>query len=383
MPRSSADGSVLLVGNHDSGVGFAWWLMEHYWATIAGEVAGQGRRCLLAYPRVTTIPRVVEEAPLDVIEFDWESRRSGGWEKLSALVREHRVTGMYLTDRRYWDSTYAKLRRLGVRFLAIHDHTPGSRPEVRGPKGWTKRLVHRWGGWSADLYVATTEFVQQRMVANAGVPLQRTVVVRNGILPAIWTEGDRDWARREIGAMEGEPVVGLVARAHPVKNIDFAIRCASELSRNRPDLPLRWVYVGDGPAMAELKSLASSLDVSDRFVFLGQRGDARRLMAGMDIGFHPSDREVGYCLSILEFMDAGLGVVVPDEPSVSGASEHGVTGLLYSPGDPAAACAAIARLADDPVFREAIGQQARSAVTTHFSIEQSTRELIRCVAGRL
>ena len=106
-------------------------------------------------------------------------------------------------------------------------------------------------------------------------------------------------------------------------------------------------------------------------------------MAGMDIGFHPSSREVGYCLAILEFMDAGLGIVVSDEPSVSGATDHGNTGLLYQADNLGSACRAIALLAEDRQFRTKLGAQARKAVATGYTIEAATQQLVTNVVSRL
>lgn len=36
---------ILLVANWESDVGYAWWLMENFWATIAQYYRAQNRRC--------------------------------------------------------------------------------------------------------------------------------------------------------------------------------------------------------------------------------------------------------------------------------------------------------------------------------------------------
>ena len=91
-------------------------------------------------------------------------------------------------------------------------------------------------------------------------------------------------------------------------------------------------------------------------------------MAGFDVGLHPSLGEVGYCLAILEMMNAGLPVIVPDRPSVRGATEPNVTGLWYSANESDACAEAILALLSDPSRRESLGRAAREQSLTRFSL---------------
>ena len=73
----------------------------------------------------------------------------------------------------------------------------------------------------------------------------------------------------------------------------------------------------------------------------------RSLLSSCDIGIQGSKGEVGYSLSILEFMSAGLATLVPDRPSTTLATAHMVTGLVYRPEDVPSAASHIERLIDD------------------------------------
>src|SRR5262249_42325139 len=109
--------------------------------------------------------------------------------------------------------------------------------------------------------------------------------------------------------------------------------------------------------------------------FIGRRSDARRLMAGMDLGIHPSQREVGYCLAILEMMDARLPLIVPDLPSVSGATRNEITGLLYRDGSVEEATRCLRRLALDASLRHHLGEAASQDVATRYSLERSNEAI--------
>jgi glycosyltransferase involved in cell wall biosynthesis len=76
--------------------------------------------------------------------------------------------------------------------------------------------------------------------------------------------------------------------------------------------------------------------------------------AGPDSYFSP--------LKLFEYMAAGRAVVASRTGQATGVVEHGRTGWLCEPGDPAALADALATLAADPVLRRRLGAAARQAV---------------------
>ena len=135
-------GTILLVANYESDVGYAWWLMENFWVEIADMARRQGRRCVLAYPRINSIPAAVESAPISIVEQRIDLGSSKGRTALRDLVREHGVTAVYLTDYPLLSPWYAWLRAIGVRRIVVHCHTPGDRPPMRGVARIAKRALH-------------------------------------------------------------------------------------------------------------------------------------------------------------------------------------------------------------------------------------------------
>lgn len=47
--------NVLLVANWKSDVGYAWWLMENFWAEIAEFCKERDWRCHVCYPEVSSL----------------------------------------------------------------------------------------------------------------------------------------------------------------------------------------------------------------------------------------------------------------------------------------------------------------------------------------
>jgi len=177
--------------------------------------------------------------------------------------------------------------------------------------------------------------------------------------------------------------VVLVSRATYYKGWDFAVKCAASLlAQERADERIHLVFCGDGPDLDAFKNLARSLSVSERCHFLGQRHDVRDILCGADIAFHPSCGEA-LSLATLEIMCAGLPVVLPNRPSVSGLVRDGIDGVIYEAEQVSAAVQAINDLVRSPDKRRHIGSAARCTVTSHYRLEDTLATFSKVVTPQL
>ena len=106
-------------------------------------------------------------------------------------------------------------------------------------------------------------------------------------------------------------------------------------------------------AWTRLRSINSS-----RVSFPGKVADVRDAYARCDIVFMPSlDESFGRVAA--EGMLNGLPVVASDLPPVRDLLDDGAAGLLFPPGDVAAAAAALRQLVEDPAKRKRLGERGR------------------------
>lgn len=351
---------ILLVANWDSGVGYAWWLMESFWSKISQAYADQ-YRCHLAYPSISRIPETVSAAPIQIHERDFRVRGARGLLGQLRFLRRHRIRVIYYSDHPALCAHYLLFRLAGVKSIVIHDHTPGKRTVPSGIKRWIKWALQRVPGLSADVQIGATEFVRQRLIEVGCAPAEKCFAVPNGIplrdvVPLdVYAEFDIPRERR---------VFVTVARASRYKGIEFAMRSLAATGRDD------WHYLlcGDGPDLDYFKTIARELNISAQVTFAGNRSDVPSLLLSCYAAFHPSSGEVGYSLSILEAMAAGLPVIVPNDPSVSGATNR-LTGVIYN--DAADAVMAIVQLLDLRDYVQALGGRARDYVRERHSLEKT------------
>jgi len=362
---SDDSGRLLLVANFAPDVGYAWWLVENFWIRTAGIAKASGLEPLIAFPETGAIPDPLHDAEIEVVVCPFPGRGLRNTLRALGLVRSRRVRYVYFTDRPYSSWFYLLLRLLGVCLIINHDHTPGDRPPVAGLRGWVKSRFQRMWWWSCDLQICVSPLIRERAITNGRIPDERAVVVQNGIPPMECT-GDRRYAARVLGLPPDKRICVTVARANPYKRIDFAIRVARRYAVDFDRQDLMFVYCGDGPDLQRLSQLATQLEVTEHFIFAGQREDIPQLLCSADFALHTAMGEA-FSLAILEYMSAGLAVLVPDVPTVRQAICHGTTGMVYPDGDVDAAAGLLLELSEDPVRRAKLGRDAKLEVDSRFS----------------
>lgn len=372
MKRCQRD-AILLAANWDSGVGYAWWLMESYWACLAEKYAGD-RPVLLAYPSISTIPRRIAEANLQIETCDFTLTSIRSVLSQCFFLKQRNIGTIYFSDQHPIHWRYAAFRLAGVRCIIVHDHAPGLRDYPRGLKRLIKLGLQRLPWLTADRLFGASEFVKERLINVVCAPSYKCFSIPNG-LPEI--EGlEASDVHTDFGIPAERRIFVGTGRAHEYKGVDFALQCIRKLVIENGHRDLHYLYCGDGPHLAQFKQLARDLGIADYVSFPGRCDNIPAVLLGCYCAFHPSLGEVGYSLSILEYMRAGLPVIVPDDPSVCEATAHEKTGLIYTRGDVQDACLAIERLLSDFDLSRLLGGNAKKSVSEEFSLTKSHAALL-------
>lgn len=367
--RQTHKPGFLMTANWDSGVGYAWWLMESYWAVLAGVYDGR-YSCYLAFPTISAIPENLTQAPVKIVREDFSSF-DAKLLRQTLFVIKHRIKVIYFSDKpvRHW--SYILFRLVGVRKIVVHDHTPGMRTTPSGIKKFLKRLLLSIPGIKADVCIGATNFVRKRLVDVACVPADRCFAVPNGVSTDL---PHQESVHQRFNIPEDRKVIVTAARANRYKGGFFALEVLAELSKNGCD-NWHYVYMGDGPDLAELIQHAEELGLGAQVTFPGRVNNVLGLLQTCHLAFHPSSGEVGYSLSILEYMLCGLPVVVPDNPSVCGATKDGFTGLIYNEVSFESAAGALKKCLQDEADTKRMGQLAKKTVLDEFSLSRSHDQL--------
>jgi glycosyltransferase involved in cell wall biosynthesis len=209
-----------------------------------------------------------------------------------------------------------------------------------------------------DGLIAVSQSVGDAMPASLR---HRATVVVHGMDLAraaeLRADGDavRRQVRRELGVADGEVLVLTVANFRPQKGYDVLL-AAARLVLDAGS-PARFAAVGRGPQRDEVAALHRSLGLGDRFLLLGQRSDALRLLAGADMFVLASHYE-GLPVAMMEATSVGLPIVTTAVGEVPRFLTDEVDALIVAPGQPRALATAIERMVGDADLRRRLGAAA-------------------------
>ncbi|MFZ5893971.1 MAG: glycosyltransferase [Myxococcota bacterium] len=214
----------------------------------------------------------------------------------------------------------------GVRSSRI-DLTPYGR-FVRGAYALQRLLAP-----AADLIIANS-FAGRDYLLELGYPRERTLVIANGFDTQRFSPDPEGRARvRDSWGFKDEHwVIGLVARADPVKGHELFLSAAARAAALAPEL--RFVCVGLAKeSQAALRVEANRLGLAERLVMDGSRPDVVAVYSALDVLCMCSFSE-GFPNVVAEAMACGVPCVVSDVGDAARIVEH--TGLVVPTGDVAA-----------------------------------------------
>jgi glycosyltransferase involved in cell wall biosynthesis len=228
------------------------------------------------------------------------------------------------------------------------------------------RFTHFKYTWEIDCIVAISESIRAQLQIG-GLPDSKIRTIYEGMDLSSYPKGDM----RKLRDPEDPVIIGAVAHLSREKGINFLIEAASLIPNAKGRL--RFVIVGDGDCLPELKAMAQAKGLGDIFQFAGFHEETAQYMNSFDIFALPSLSE-GLSSAILEAMAASLPIVATNVGGIPELVQNGNNGLLVAPADPAALAHAIQHLADNPEASRNMGLRGRARIEEQFTLERKIQE---------
>ncbi|WP_341328144.1 glycosyltransferase family 4 protein [Methylotuvimicrobium sp. KM2] len=232
-----------------------------------------------------------------------------------------------------------------------------------------ERLSSHLLGVSDDVKRTLAEFL----------PVERITTLYNGIdideLTRAAQNEDGD-LRQALNCPADAKLILGVGRISAQKDFAAFARVAARVIETQPDA----FFIIAGPrqeseAVDLLEQEITRLQLSDRVLMLGPRGDVPNLCAQSDVFLSTAIFE-GQGIAALEAMAFKKPVVAMACQGLRECIRHEHDGLLVEPGDEAGAADAIVRVLDNPEFAAELGNNGRQSVAAHFSSDQYARQFL-------
>lgn len=240
------------------------------------------------------------------------------------------------------------------------------------------RVVARLGAllshWAPDRIVCCSE--RARAVHRAlGYRDDILSVIPNGFDLGCFRPdpGARAELRAELGIDPGTPLVGLVARFDPQKDLQNFLAAAATVRSAQAGCRFLLCGLGMDPANAQLDGWIGAAGLAGDVHLLGPRHDTPRVFAALDLLVSSSAYGEGFPNVIGEAMACGVPCAVTDVGD--SALIVSDTGIAVPPRDPQALAGAIARLlGEGPAGLTGRGRAARTHIAAHYDLQ--------CIASR-
>ncbi|MEJ7623612.1 MAG: glycosyltransferase [Pyrinomonadaceae bacterium] len=221
-------------------------------------------------------------------------------------------------------------RRAGIYTVLTRHHSDAIHVITSSVKRRFYLAVDSYISRLADHIIAPSRMVREFLVEREGVADNKVTVLpygqTTGRFDAVTPEKISS-LRSEL-SMDGRLSLVCVSRLNHRKGHKFLFAAMAELIREGLDAQV--ILVGDGDEKAALETLAASLGIHDRVVFLGWRDDALAVLAAGDIVVHPS-LEDALSSAVIEAIMLEKPIVATDISGVRDSLDDGRYGVIVAP----------------------------------------------------
>ncbi|MBW2172650.1 MAG: glycosyltransferase [Deltaproteobacteria bacterium] len=179
---------------------------------------------------------------------------------------------------------------------------------------WTER----WLAKVTDVIVVVSDSQKEELCSEYHIgPTSKFKTIKLGfdLQPFFSAESQKGVFRRSLGIDRNTILVGIVGRLVPIKNHKMFLRSARIFLDQNPDIPTKFLLIGDGELRNDLAAFCDEQGLSDHVQFCGWRRDLPKVYADLDILCMTSINE-GTPVSIIEAMASSVPVISTDAGGV-------------------------------------------------------------------
>jgi glycosyltransferase involved in cell wall biosynthesis len=222
----------------------------------------------------------------------------------------------------------------------------------------------------ASLVVVVSEPLRE-YVTSQGVAPERVIVDPNGVdadaLAGYRARSPAEWRRRS--GLPDAPTVGFIGTF----GLWHGVKLLPALIEEVPDT--RWILVGDGGLLPEVRAEVTTRGLDDRVLFTGvvEHERALEMLACCDVCVSPHVPNpdgtpfFGSPTKLFEYMGLGKPIVASALDQIAEVIDDGRSGLLVPPANVGAAAAAVRGLIADETLRARLAAGALDRVRSQYT----------------
>ncbi len=224
-----------------------------------------------------------------------------------------------------------------------------------------------------DYRIGVSDAMSELLISRGFDP-QRLFSIYNGVdFSPVTPTMDRASYLRSLGLdLQADTVVfGIAARFNPVKDLPTLLRAFAIAVSKCPNI--RLVLAGDGEQAEQLKQQAADTCPAGTVVFAGWVQDMDSFYNALDVNMLTSLSET-FPYALTEGIRLHCATIASRVGGVPALIDHGVSGLLFEPGDYKTLAAHMVAMASDRNLRETTAARLYEKASAQFSFEATVRK---------
>src|SRR5205807_2720383 len=202
--------------------------------------------------------------------------------------------------------------------------------------------------------VTVTEAIRRQYLAAGLVPPERVLTLPGAAdVDAYAPRPPSPEVRARLGAVPGEPLVGMISGLRVMKGHRVVVEAAARLLA--AGVRARFVFVGRGSMEAAIRELVTAARLTDRVTIAGFADDLPAVMSALDVALYVPLESDGMSRVVFEYLASGRALIASRVGVVAEVLRHDEHALLVPAGDAAALAGAITRLCADRALRARLG----------------------------
>lgn len=242
-------------------------------------------------------------------------------------------------------------------------------PSTRSKKAL---FLQRFCSIYADKVIGIAPSVVQFLKDKVKISSSKIVLINNGVeIPEICSDQEKFQIRKNLSIEKEDLVIGSVGRVHDsVKRFSDILKVIKLLENPK----IKFLLVGQGPDLDELKILSIELGIQDQFIPVGFREKPDSYYQIMDVFCLPSAQE-GFGLVAAEAMLHRLPIVATRVGGLQDIVVDQETGFLVPPFSPNQIADKLKILIEDPELRKSLGEKGYHRAMEHYTAERYCKEV--------
>jgi len=240
-------------------------------------------------------------------------------------------------------------------------------------------LITTWMFANVSKVIASKEFLRKNLVAALPVAPKNTVTVYPGFdLKNYWVPGKyREEARKDLGILENNKVITMVARVNEEKGQLTLVEAAPNILKSIPEA--KFILVGgiqtekDRKYKDNLTARLRELKIEDKFTFTGFRRDIGALLDASDL-IVSCELFESSGIALIQGMAMGKPVVGTTEAGAEIIS-NGLNGRIFTRGDHTQLAEAVTEIFKTDNKAAEMGKHGRRLAEEKFALEKTTAQI--------